>query len=244
MENIVSFNGTILSNYQKTYPNLAKFTYDQANDALVYEGNFIKLNGYGLSRIDPVFFNMNPDEIFIFIKNGFYQPSNGNQLITKLLNKLVITEEEINFINNYVSQYIERLNIYASNRDMFDRYFENDNVKTFLQDIKFAKDIVEDAKNKTNLNDNSVYSFIVSAYNKEMSSMNQNKSQEQSMGKELTLTRNNPKISGYQLFDENENYLKKLNENQKMNIAGYTSIILIVATAITFGMYLAINFLP
>ena len=42
MENIVSFNGTILSNYQKTYPNLAKFTYDQANDALVYEGNFIK----------------------------------------------------------------------------------------------------------------------------------------------------------------------------------------------------------
>ena len=25
MENIVSFNGTILSNYQKTYPNLAKF---------------------------------------------------------------------------------------------------------------------------------------------------------------------------------------------------------------------------
>ena len=164
MENIVSFNGTILSNYQKTYPNLAKFTYDQANDALVYEGNFIKLNGYGLSRIDPVFFNMNPDEIFIFIKNGFYQPSNGNQLITKLLNKLVITEEEINFINNYVSQYIERLNIYASNRDMFDRYFENDNVKTFLQDIKFAKDVVEDAKNKTNLNDNSVYSFIVSAY--------------------------------------------------------------------------------
>ena len=42
-----------------------------------------------------------------------------------------ITEEEINFINNYDSQYIERLNIYASNRDMFDRYFENDNVNTF-----------------------------------------------------------------------------------------------------------------
>ena len=119
-----------------------------------------------------------------------------------------------------------------------------DSVKTFLQDIRFAKDIVEDAKSKASLNDNSVYSFIVSAYNNEMSSMNQNKSQEQSMDKELTLTRNNPKMSGYQLFDENENYLKKLNENQKMNIAGYTSIILIVATAITFGMYLAINFLP
>lgn len=244
MENIVSFNGTILSNYQKTYPNLAKFTYDQANDALVYEGNFIKLNGYGLSRIDPVFFNMNPDEIFIFIKNGFYKPSNGNQLITNLLSKLVITEEEISFINNYVSQYIERLNIYASNRDMFDRYFKNDSVKTFLQDIRFAKDIVEDAKSKASYMINSVYSFIVSAYNNEMSSMNQNKSQEQSMDKELTLTRNNPKMSGYQLFDENEKYLKRLNDNQKMNMAGYTSIILIVATAITFGMYLAINFLP
>ena len=244
MENIVSFNGTILSNYQKTYPNLAKFTYDQANDALVYEGNFIKLNGYGLSRIDPVFFNMNPDEIFIFIKNGFYKPSNGNQLITNLLSKLVITEEEISFINNYVSQYIERLNIYASNRDMFDRYFKNDSVKTFLQDIRFAKDIVEDAKSKASLNDNSVYSFIVSAYNNEMSSMNQNKSQEQSMDKELTLTRNNPKMSGYQLFDENEKYLKRLNDNQKMNMAGYTSIILIFATAITFGMYLAIKFIP
>ncbi len=244
MENIVSFNGTILSNYQKTYPNLSKFTYDQANDALVYEGNFIKLNGYGLSRIDPVFFNMNPDEIFVFIKNGFYLPSNGNQLITNLLSKLVITEEEIDFINNYVSQYIERLNIYASNRDMFDRYFENDSIKTFLQDIRFAKSIVEDAKNKASLNDNSVYSIIVNAYNNEMSSMNQNKSQEQSMGKELTLTRKNPKMSGYQLFDENEKYLKRLNENQKMNMAGYTSIILIVATAIAFGMYLAITFLP
>ena len=44
--------------------------------------------------------------------------------------------------------------------------------------------------------------------------------------------------------DYGEGAIMKLGENQKMNIAGYTSIILIVATTITFGMYLAINFLP
>lgn len=55
MEQIINYNDAILKNYQKTYPNLAEFTYDVTTDALVYEGNYVKLNGYGLSRIDPIF---------------------------------------------------------------------------------------------------------------------------------------------------------------------------------------------
>ena len=109
----------------------------------------------------------------------------------------------------------------------------------FLDDIKKAKDIVDKAKSLGVPNSNTVYGFILDAYNKEMSSMNQNKTQE----KELSLTRTNPNFAGFQEFDKNEEYLRQLNESQKMNMAGYTSIILIVASALTFGMYLALTFL-
>lgn len=239
MEKVINYNQTILNNYQKSYPNLAEFSYDVANDSLVYEGNYIKLNGYALSRIDPVFFNMMPEDIFIYIKNGFYQQANHAELINDYLNQFVITEEEIDFIKKYIFMYIERLNIYARNRDIFDRFIDNQSIKNFLDDIKKAKDIVDKAKSLGTPNSNTVYGFILDAYNGEMSSMNQNKTQE----KELSLTRTNPNFAGFQEFDKNEEYLRQLNESQKMNMAGYTSIILIVATALTFGMYLALTFL-
>ena len=51
MEQIINYNDAILKYYQKTYPNLAEFTYDVTNDALVYEGNDGKLNGYVREKV-------------------------------------------------------------------------------------------------------------------------------------------------------------------------------------------------
>lgn len=241
MEQIINYNDAILKNYQKTYPNLAEFTYDVTTDALVYEGNYVKLNGYGLSRIDPVFFNMMPEDIFIYMKNGFYQNAQEDKQINEYLSQFVITEEEIGFINSYVERYIERLNIYARNRNVFDKYLSNDSIKDFMESIRNAKKIIDHAKNNAKENDNSVYSMLRNAYDKEMASMNQNNEQEETIDKTLSLTRTNSKFSGFSEFEKNEQYLKELNDRSKLSVAGYTSILLIIATTISVGMYLAIQ---
>lgn len=241
MEQIINYNDAILKNYQKTYPNLAEFTYDVTTDALVYEGNYVKLNGYGLSRIDPVFFNMMPEDIFIYMKNGFYQNAQEDKQINEYLSQFVITEEEIGFINSYVERYIERLNIYARNRDVFDKYLSNDSIKDFMESIRNAKKIIDFAKNNAKENDNFVYSMLRNAYDKEMASMNQNNEQEETIDKTLSLTRTNSKFSGFSEFEKNEQYLKELNDRSKLSVAGYTSILLIIATTISVGMYLAIQ---
>ncbi len=241
MEQIINYNDAILKNYQKTYPNLAEFTYDVTTDALVYEGNYVKLNGYGLSRIDPIFFNMMPEDIFIYMKNGFYQNAQEDKQINEYLSQFVITEEEIGFINSYVERYIERLNIYARNRDVFDKYLSNDSIKDFMESIRNAKKIIDFAKNNAKENNNSVYSMLRNAYDKEMASMNQNNEQEKTIDKTLSLTRTNSKFSGFSEFEKNEQYLKELNDRSKLSVAGYTSILLIIATTISVGMYLAIQ---
>lgn len=241
MEQIINYNDAILKNYQKTYPNLAEFTYDATTDALIYEGNYVKLNGYGLSRIDPVFFNMMPEDIFIYMKNGFYQNAQEDKQINEYLSQFVITEEEIGFINSYVERYIERLNIYARNRDVFDKYLSNDSIKDFMESIRNAKKIIDFAKNNAKENNSSVYSMLRNAYDKEMASMNQNNEQEKTIDKTLSLSRTNSKFSGFSEFEKNEQYLKKLNDRSKLSVAGYTSILLIIATTISVGMYLAIQ---
>lgn len=243
MEQIINYNDAILKNYQKTYPNLAEFTYDVTTDALVYEGNYVKLNGYGLSRIDPIFFNMMPEDIFIYMKNGFYQNAQEDKQINEYLSQFVITEEEIGFINSYVERYIERLNIYARNRNVFDKYLSNDSIKDFMESIRNAKKIIDFAKNNAKENDNSVYSMLRNAYDKEMASMNQNNEQEETIDKTLSLTRTNSKFSGFSEFEKNEQYLKELNDRSKLSVAGYTSILLIIATTVSVGMYLAIQLL-
>lgn len=241
MEQIINYNDAILKNYQKTYPNLAEFTYDVTTDALVYEGNYVKLNGYGLSRIDPIFFNMMPEDIFIYMKNGFYQNAQEDKQINEYLSQFVITEEEIGFINSYVERYIERLNIYARNRDVFDKYLSNDSIKDFMESIRNAKKIIDFAKNNAKENNSSVYSMLRNAYDKEMASMNQNNEQEETVDKTLSLSRTNSKFSGFSEFEKNEQYLKELNDRSKLSVAGYTSILLIIATTISAGMYLAIQ---
>lgn len=243
MEQIINYNDAILKNYQKTYPNLAEFTYDVTTDALVYEGNYVKLNGYGLSRIDPIFFNMMPEDIFIYMKNGFYQNAQEDKQINEYLSQFVITEEEIGFINSYVERYIERLNIYARNRDVFDKYLSNDSIKDFMESIRNAKKIIDFAKNNAKENNSSVYSMLRNAYDKEMASMNQNNEQEETVDKPLSLTRTNSKFSGFSEFEKNKQYLKELNDRSKLSVAGYTSILLIIATTVSVGMYLAIQLL-
>ena len=110
-----------------------------------------------------------------------------------------------------------------------------------MESIRNAKKIIDFAKNNAKENNNSVYSMLRNAYDKEMASMNQNNEQEKTIDKTLSLSRTNSKFSGFSEFEKNEQYLKELNDRSKLSVAGYTSILLIIATTVSVGMYLAIQ---
>lgn len=74
---------------------------------------------------------MNPEDIFIYFKDGFYQTGNKNAQIEEYFNQLIITEDEEETIKKYVSQYIDKLNIYARNAQFFDKYYQNESVRMF-----------------------------------------------------------------------------------------------------------------
>ena len=239
---IVNYNDKILKNYQKDFPNLVNFSYDEQTDSLIYLGNSIKLNGYGLSRINPVFFNLLPEDIFTFFKDGFYQETNENIQIQNLFNQFVITEEEISFINNYAHKFIDRFSIYQKNSSLFDKYAQNESIQNFLKQTEEAAKIIKEVESKYNIHSNDALSILNEAYQKAKNinifstSQNVNLSNEQG----LKLTR---KLSSYEQFQENEQYLQKLNQENKLGMAGFSSLILVISSAITFGMYIAIQLL-
>lgn len=230
-ESTKNFNGIILSNYQKMYPNLAGFTYDEENDALVYEGNKVKLNGYGLSRIDPIFFQLNPDDIFSYFKNGFYQNAKDSLQISALFDQFIITEEEVSYIEGYAKKFSERMQIYSHNKELIDQECTtNENAKFFAQELLAGKKILDQAKRAATPNGNNAASILYNTY----------QSNAQSLGREMTLTR---KKNDYVPFNEEE-YLREIESKSKFGVAGFTSVVLIVLSAVTFGMFLALQLLP
>lgn len=226
-EEIQNFNGIILSNYQKIYPNLVEFSYDAASDSLMYEGNFAKLNGYGLSRVDPIFFQMNPDDIFLFFQNGFYQNSKESIQVNELFGQFIITEEEVLFLKKYAKKYIDRCTIYSNNKELLDKNcLSNENVKVFAEELLDGKNILEHAKKAAKLDDTNAASILINSYQDNNVTAPQ---------KEATLTR---KKEGFVPFNEEE-YLREIERRNKLGVSGFTSIILIIVSAITFGMYIA-----
>lgn len=232
---IVNLN-EVLSNFQKNYPNLANFKYDQGMDALVYEGNYIRLNGYMLSRINPLLFTMSPDDIFTYLKNGFYYNTDENGLLNSLLSKLIITDEEAIFIKNYITRFITRYNLYLNNKELFDSLMVSDeNINNYIKTMIESKKIIDSVKDITLNDEHDALSMLANSYRNEMNDINSN-----GLSQGLSLTRTNPNFGK---FKENEEYLKKIEKDQKMGMAGFTRIILIISSAVTFGMYLALKFM-
>lgn len=234
--NVIAFN--VLANYQKKYPNLKDFIYDTNTDTLQYNGDFVKLNGYGLSRIDEIFFNLNPDDIFLYIKNGFYYNVPESEYMNSLFEQFIITEEEIEFINNYVQKLALKLQMYEHNKYFFDTNINNDKIKNFLGDIKKGLEVINKVKKHEFTND-SVSDVFTKAYQKYFPSTINTNNQEKS----LSLTRANPNFKGDLEFSENELYLQKLKKQDQLSIAGYSTFLLVILSTITFGIILALQIL-
>lgn len=241
-----NLNLLIFNNYQKKYTNLVDFVYNPNNDTLSYKGKAINLNGYGLSFIDPVFFKLSPMDIFAYFKNGFYYDSKDSEAVENLLGQIVITIEEKEYLNFFAQKYMERRNLYARNQEFFKENMENNQaVKNFVGELLKGNEIINKASEQINLGSNAasiLTDAINSNHNSNTNVLENNNSLEDSnnLEKGMTLTR---KKEGFNGFDE-EAYLQELENKQKLGVAGFTSMILIIASVVTFGIYLALKIMP
>lgn len=228
-------NDKILKQLQESYPNLRDFI---VNDGL------LSYNGYNLnvdlSQIDPIFFNLLPDSIFAYLKNGIYKSWDINKRIIHHLNNLVVTEEEIKELNFFVIQLMIKRDIIKNNIDFFNKSIENPSIRKFYKEYLNSDEILKKAIS----NRGSSYpanAMLANMIDEQRKNEVQNNTNTQDLG--YSRVRGKKDIKGYDVFKENEEYLEKLNKRQNLNAAGFTSIILIVSTILAVASYLALNLL-
>ena len=150
--------------------------------------------------------------------------------------EIIITEDEYNILNSFVKQYFARLKIYMDNTTLFNME-RTDVLNTFLKDFSIENKIIDNIK-KHNYPENTAVQIIESEYQKHMNNINNN--QENTLEKAPTLTRNKPGNFNYE-FKEQSEIDAMYEQKQKLGVSGFTSIVLIIISTLTVGMFLAIN---
>lgn len=226
-----------LEKCKEKYPNLRDFQYDPDSDILTFNGNSIKNAGDGINHIATIFFQMIPQDIFDYLKNGFYHQSEAEleKVKSMLSQEMIITEDEEAFLKKFARDYLRKIQMYANNKFLFDSNPNNPDLDDFLKDLKTRKDIM------TNLGNN--MSIAATIINSEVDSMTkQNQVQEESpeMEKGMSLTRTNPKAPSTQNFTEFPDQAEVNNLYKVRDFRGYCNMVLILVSAITLGMFIAI----
>ena len=226
-----------LEKCKEKYPNLRDFQYDPDSDILTFNGNSIKNAGDGINHIATIFFQMIPQDIFDYLKNGFYHQSEAEleKVKSMLSQEMIITEDEEAFLKKFAKDYLRKIQMYANNKFLFDSNPNNPDLDDFLKDLKTRKEIM------ANLGNN--MSIAATIINSEVDSMTkQNQVQEESpeMEKGMSLTRTNPKAPSTQNFTEFPDQAEVNNLYKVRDFRGYCNMVLILVSAITLGMFIAI----
>ncbi len=226
-----------LEKCKEKYPNLRDFQYDPDSDILTFNGNSIKNAGDGINHIATIFFQMIPQDIFDYLKNGFYHQSEAEleKVKSMLSQEMIITEDEEAFLKKFARDYLRKIQMYANNKFLFDSNPNNPDLDDFLKDLKTRKEIM------ANLGNN--MSIAATIINSEVDSMTkQNQVQEESpeMEKGMSLTRTNPKAPSTQNFTEFPDQAEVNNLYKVRDFRGYCNMVLILVSAITLGMFIAI----
>ena len=231
-----------LENKKEKYPNLREFEYNEETDTLTYNGKSFSPAGYALSHTDPVFFQMVPQDIFEYLQNGFYfqSPNEINKIRNMITTEIVITEEEEKQLKTFVRQYFKRLAIYTNNNILFDN-----GIQANIEELKnFASNLLERQKIingvRTGIYHSVAAEIITGEYNAISNELGNNQNNELDRG--LSLTRQKPSGNNI-VFLEQEDVDRQTEQSQRLGVAGFTSIILIISAAVTFGMYLALQLL-
>ena len=252
MSEIINLSEKIKENLEhrkEKYPNLREFQYDDATDTLTFRSESFSPAGFSLIHTDPAFFELVPESIFAYLKNGFYyqSPNELSKIKNMIAAELVITEEEVLQLKKFVVQYLTRLTIYMNNKHLIDsKATQNNEINNFLNNLLERGKVIDGAK--SGFYKGPAAQVVKEEYEEfikpPQSNLNNQEQNNQALGdnldKGMTLTRKSSKNITY-IFPEQQDVDEKFNKKQHLGMAGFTSIILIIATAVTFGMYLALK---
>ena len=228
------------------YPNLADFYYDKETDTITYKGQTIKNVGASLDHIDSIFFQLVPDDIFTYLKNGFYRLSGLDleKIKSMLLQETIITEEEERLLKKFVKDTYGKMSIYGNNNVLFNANPDNLYICSFTQDIKDRSQILDVAKNMSDniaaqIINETVFS-LASGQNLDDINQEESKSNTNELDRGMKLTRMNPNTPFNYVFREQSEIDAETEAKNKLGLAGFSNIVLILISAITFGMFIAI----
>lgn len=226
-----------LEKCKEKYPNLRDFQYDPDSDILTFNGNSIKNAGDGINHIATIFFQMIPQDIFDYLKNGFYHQSEAEleKVKSMLSQEMIITEDEEAFLKKFARDYLRKIQMYANNKFLFDSNPNNPDLDDFLKDLKTRKEIMANLGNNM-----SIAATIINSEVDSMTKQNQVQEENPEMEKGMSLTRTNPKAPSTQNFTEFPDQAEVNNLYKVRDFRGYCNMVLILVSAITLGMFIAI----
>lgn len=227
------------------YPNLADFYYDKETDTITYKGQTIKNVGASLDHIDSIFFQLVPDDIFTYLKNGFYRFSELDleKIKSMLLQETIITEEE-SLLNKFVKDTYGKMSIYGNNNVLFNANPDNLYICSFTQDIKDRSQILDVAKNMPDniaaqIINETVFS-LASGQSLDDINQEESKSNTNELDRGMKLTRMNPNTPFNYVFREQSEIDAETEAKNKLGLAGFSNIVLILISVITFGMFIVV----
>lgn len=235
--NIRDISSDRFEKLQEKYPNLKDFKFDGNN--LTYNGNYIENAEAGINYTATIFFQMIPQDIFDYLKNGFYRQSESEleKIKSMLSQEIVITEEEANILKKFAKDYLRRIQMYANNEFLFKSNPNDPDLEDFLKDLKMRKDIMMHLDNNISIAANIIKDKINKMTN---NTQEQEQSQEQTneLERGMKLTRFNPNFN-YRFREQDEIDAEDERRN-RLGLAGFSNIVLILVSAITFGMFIAV----
>ena len=239
MSKTIRINGFNLNEYLTQYRALSIFSYDNSQNKLVFEGEVLPVSDL---VIDEIFLMMDINDLRTFIKDGFYQKSSDIFNIEKMTEKLLLTEDDFEFLEKFVKKSNDRFYLYTKYKNILEKNVDSISIRTFLQDTIISKKFINRSYELANPNEKDVYS-IVAALDTANQKVNEEESKKENIGSgkneekgfSLVKQKNNNPVSQWN-FNEEE-YISQAN---KVGAAGFTSIIAVVTVAILFGVYLAI----
>lgn len=227
-------NEAIFTQYKGLYPAFEEVFLERGT--LIFPSNLeINLKDIDLSSIPEENYQMNATNFYVYISNRFYihNIEEYEQTIDDILNKftqLNLSENDITALQKFAYDFWLRLHLFtneaclAKDEDFTVELLRRRSVITAsLQSPAPAAQIITNIYNQNLRNsfDNNTYP------ENDSDEMNANKSQQ----KGISLMRNKPGLPPT---------IESIDES-KLGIAGFTSVILVIALTIAFGIYLATN---
>ncbi|MEG1506281.1 MAG: hypothetical protein RR478_02160 [Bacilli bacterium] len=219
MDKLYQANELYLQKMKLKYPQLENLNY--SNNNLSFLGSEISLGDLFLGSIQEKFYQMSAEDLFIYIKYRFYVHNEGEyeQIIHKILilidDDFVSKEDEV-MLSNFAIDFWFRSKLFLS-----EKVFNED--KNYINELISRRSVINKAYQKESIASN----IIINTYNKNLTDDTNNNINSKSHG--LALVRTKDGMPVYHNDDDEQN----------LDIAGFTSILLIVIATIAFGLILA-----